>query len=186
MARPTIAARRRRSTRQPRIQSSRPGQGQVIRDRAGHHQPLALAVLGHQDDPRGPGLGRRRGSRRAGRPPGSRPESDRVDAEERPGQLGPARADQAGQAEDLAASELEADAVDPRSCAGPRTARTTASPGCHGGPREVVRDVAADHQPDQLVGLERRSRRWVPTFRPSRSTVIRSASRRTSSSRCEM
>src|SRR5262249_22408282 len=127
-----------------------PRQREVVRHRAGHDQTLALAVLGDQDDPGGAGLARR--------PRGDGPvidddpaRSDRIHAAERAGQFGPARADQAGQAQHFAGPQLEANPVHMLVPQVLDRQDDRAEP--PGWARRRGGDVATDHQPDQLVGI---------------------------------
>ena len=70
----------------------------------------ALAVLRHQVDAAVDGVARRADHDRLA-VEAQRAAERRVDAEDRAGQLGPPGADQAGEAEDLAAPHVQADGV---------------------------------------------------------------------------
>src|SRR5262249_57209348 len=77
----------------------------VALDRKIHHEPLLASVLRNEPD-----TGRHRRSRRAGREPPAldldRARVPPVDTEDRARDLGPARADEAGQTDDLAAPHV--------------------------------------------------------------------------------
>ena len=71
-----------------------------------------------------------------------------IDAEQRARQFGPARADETGESDDLAAPHAQVHGlvrVQEGACTG-HVERGVAR--CGGGRREVVLEVAADHQPD--------------------------------------
>ena len=114
----------------------------------------------------------------------------RSQAEHRLGQLGPARSDEAGHAEDLAARGPKATVGRHRPTRSTDRERSRATPPAaarparsgHGG-----RARAPDHQPrSSLRGIRVRRESGCRPSAPSRMTVTRSAIAGTSSSRCEM
>ena len=125
------------------------GQGDVLGDRDVEQQAGALAVLGHQVD-----AALDRVARRLRSPPAAPSRHDlaaerAVDAEDGPGELGAAGADQPGEAQDLAAAQRQVDRLRRDR---PRCARRASSQ--HGLARRRRRrqierlEVAADHQAD--------------------------------------
>ena len=111
---------------------------------------------------------------------------NRIGADDRARQLGAAGADQARDAEDLAAVEREADVVQHAAPREPFDAQQLVAACRPRRARVLLGDVAVGHQPHELP--TETSRRWrsVATCRPSRSTVTRWPMRNTSSRRCEM
>ena len=110
-----------------------------------------------------------------------------VGAEDEPGHLRAAGADEAGDAEDLAAPQLEGDVLDgaargtgpgPR---GPRP-RSSASSGTWGASSKMVRPTIIEMMSSMVTA----SMSTVSTCWPSRMTVTRSAISRSSSRRWEM
>ena len=185
---------RRRGRRRPkRRDAAERGQRDVVADRGGEEQALGLAVLGDERD------AGRRAARGRGDVDGAAVEADAAGgaavggAEERLEDLGAAGAEQAADAEDLAGVQVEVDAVSTRrqpwrpgtSRVRPRTERTTGPVGgaARGRAAGVSRPTIARDEPVAAT-----SRRWArsTTWRPSRSTVTRSASSITSSMRWEM
>ena len=105
-------------------------QRDVLGDGEVEHDARGLAVLRHQVDALR--RSRRAASRPATAPPvePDRPPSSRVDAEDRPRQLGPPGADQPGEAEDLAPPHREVDRARPDSVAVAKPAiSSSGSPG---------------------------------------------------------
>src|SRR5262249_8653529 len=84
-----------------------PGEGKVVAQGLGDHQTLAFPVLGDQGEPRRPRVGR---AAQSNWPAANEDlaRSGRIDPAQGPGQFGPSRADQSGEAQDLAGAELEA------------------------------------------------------------------------------
>src|ERR1017187_662015 len=125
------------------------GQGDVVLDGLVEHQSLLLSVLAQEPDALGPAL--------AGRPPALRPAEHGdvprrglVEPEDRPHQVGPPRADEAGQTEYFALAQAQRDRFQPR--------RTRERPGLqHDGthrarhPGIQVGDGPAGHEGDEPV-----------------------------------
>ena len=180
-----------RSTRPSAGQASSSGQGDVARDRGiARNRPVALAVLGDQGQPGRMAAPAASGTDRLAVDAGSRrPRPRRGGAEQGLEQLGPAGAEQPGDAQHLAGGDVEGRAVDQR---GRRSRPGSAShspapPARAGRPGAAVAgrrlaawknscDVAADHQPDQPGPRGLGDRRGRRRSAPSRSTVTRSPS----------
>ena len=135
---------------------------------------MPAAVLGHVGDPHRDGL-RRRVDRH--RPP-AQPDLARVgrrQAEEDPRQLGPARADQPGQAQDLAGADAQVDVPHARRrgspARGPPAPRRPARPATLGKTADSSRPtIIRISSPRETSAIRR-----VPTRTPSRRAVTRSA-----------
>ena len=160
------------------------GQREVRRDWQVEHDAVTAAVFGKVRD-----AGRNRFLRRTRTDVAARDAHRsgvaRGKPEQHARQLGAAGADQPRQAHDLAAPDGEADVADAGLA---RRQALDFEDGRADGDlalREDRGDVAADHQLDQAAASTD-AMGSVPTVRPSRSTVTRSASRGSSSRRCEM
>ena len=110
---------------------------------------MAAAVLGHVGD------AQRDGPRGGADPRRTPPQEDlagvgRRQAEEHPRQLGPPRADEPGQAEDLAGPDGQVDPAHARRPAAQAADLQHHLAGRHGPLGEDRRELAADHHPDQL------------------------------------
>ena len=163
------------------------GQRDVLADREVEQEAGALAVLGHQEDAVVDGVARRGDRDRLAVEARSRRPAARSMPKSDARQLGAAGADQAGQAEDLAAPDGEVDrlvgigggAHGRRSRAPRRPARARR--------RHVERSSGRGRSSG---GSSRRGRSRLARARrpraPSRSTTTRSAQRSTSCRRCEM
>ena len=175
-------------SRRPSIQP-RPGEGrqrrqrQVGAQRLRQAQALRLAILRHQADA---GRARRRAAARIGErravAAATAPAVGRSAPKMARSVLAPSRSDETGQAEDLAVADLEADVAQQA----PARQALDAQRDRPGGARRVrdrVQHALAHHQPDHLARSRRVPASRSPTTRPSRSTVMRSAIRRISSSR---
>ena len=143
-------------------------------------QGLLLAVLRHQADAVRDGVARRARCATGWPSIRTRPESKRIGAEDGARDLGAARADQAGDAEDLALADLEGHVVEldgarHRVLLRRREMPSTASATSPRGKRRIARgqqaELAAHHQPDDAVDRRYPRPRRSPTWRPSRSTV---------------
>ena len=174
------AALGRRPDEQAREEARQDRQRHVLGDREVEDQALLVAVLGEVGDP---GVHRRRRAREVDRLPA---EPDLagvalVDPEQDPGDLGPAGADEPGEADDLAGPDREADVAE--------RARPGSGPRPRGGRRRSAsRPWGRATRPGRPCAG--RGRRWsarssavVMTCRPSRKTVARSHRSKTSSRR---
>ena len=111
---------------------------------------------------------------------------DRIGAEDGARDLGAAGAHQAGEAEDLALAQREADVADFAAAAEvPRFEHDLRS-GWSGIDGRSSRQRAADHHGDDVLATGVVSAGTVSTYSPSRMTVTRSAMRFSSSILCEM
>ena len=110
-----------------------------------------------------------------------RPLRTGLEPEDRAQQPRPAGADQAGDAENLAAAQRERR----RTRARRSSTSSSTSPGSRGAARIQIVDAAADHQLDDRVRAQLRGPP-PPALRPSRSTTKRSETSFTSSMKCEM
>ena len=113
------------------------------------------------------------------------PDVGTIGAEDGAQRLGAARADEPGQAEDLAAADLEAHVARPRCRASGRSTRSATGAGASAARARPASQHARSPDHRAATHLRRsiacRAASRSPTTRPSRSTVTRSASRRISS-----
>ena len=123
-------------------------------DRQAQHQSILLAILGHVADAGPDGIARTADAHRLS------VDADlarvvRVEPEDGAGHLRAASTDQAGQAEDLAGADLEADVLED---AGARVAADLEDDVAdgHRALGEQVLDLAADHHAHDLAGVQLR------------------------------
>jgi hypothetical protein len=125
-------------------------QRQVLGHGAPEHQAVAFAVLGHEADP---GANRVGGAADDERSPLEQHATrlGRIRPEHDAGELGASRPEQAGNTENLAAVQSEADVAEPIP---PRDALDPQDlgPATAGRRRIVIADVAVGHQPNQVCG----------------------------------
>ncbi len=150
----------------------------VAHDRRAHHEALLAAVLGHEGDP-----GRHGGAGRASAEAAVR-HLDRarvvvVDAEDRPGDLASARANEPGKRDDLTGAHLEGHVEEDPFARQPGHSKHRRADGLLGG--HPLRQVAADHRPHEIVGAEALERRGPARAcrreRPSRADTGRTPPR---------
>ena len=169
------------------------GQGDIVADRRVKMEAALLAILGHQRDAEAIGVGRRLDvdSRAVDGDLAAAPAAR--DAEDGFQDFGATGAEQAADAEDFAAPQLEADAVQrpPPAATAERVERQARAPRARPRPSGATlpRWLATMSRPtiaEMIAPRESSAIGAVRTRRPSRSTVTRSARSRTSSIRCEV